>query len=408
MIAERQVPRASHHSLLALSGESEATGYRPNLKRLLSYAKAQGFDTLLDAEALAPTSKLSLRDMEGTIDAVAITFHKMFGYPSGVGALIARRDFLAKLKRLYHTMLQDDLQHGTGSRTRDSTSPFERFEVRFKLASLIHHRLSGYLSQSSSLHYQAFPAITHGIQFLDRHMPYLPQRLAALHHWLGESLSNLRYPNNSPFVRILTGLPERIAPLKAPSSFLGTTHLITPPSTPAFVSPAARSYLGSRRMASFETSSVGRSSTSCSPGALAAGGRNSYVSATPRSSLQGTYGYTITCIFLSPSGKRLPPIQMSKRAARRKIHLSTSTRYIHTPNETPCNPPHRGSSLDDRNVFDDSASDQMVVRMSLGMGSDFEDTWNVLRWARDCLEEEILEHELVSWRSASASQPHLL
>jgi selenocysteine lyase/cysteine desulfurase len=102
------------------------------LKKLLSYAKAQGFDTLLDAEALSPTSRISLRDMEGTVDAMAITFHKMFGYPTGVGALIARRDFLTRLKRLYHLILPNETIHGEGSNARDDTSFFDRFEVRFK------------------------------------------------------------------------------------------------------------------------------------------------------------------------------------------------------------------------------------------------------------------------------------
>ena len=102
------------------------------MKKVLSYAKAQGFDTLLDAEALAPTSRISLRDMEGTVDAMAITFHKMFGYPTGVGALIARRDFLARLKRLYHLMIQNETRHGEGSSARDDTSFYERFEVRIK------------------------------------------------------------------------------------------------------------------------------------------------------------------------------------------------------------------------------------------------------------------------------------
>jgi molybdenum cofactor sulfurtransferase len=131
IIAERQVRRSSHQSLFALSGESEATGYRPNLKKLLSFAKGQGFDTLLDAEALAPTSRISLRNMEGTVDAMAVTFHKMFGYPTGAGALIARRDFLARLKRLYHLMLQNETRLGAGSSAKDDTSLFERFEVRF-------------------------------------------------------------------------------------------------------------------------------------------------------------------------------------------------------------------------------------------------------------------------------------
>lgn len=69
--------------------------------------------------------------MEGTVDAMAVTFHKMFGYPTGVGALIARRDFLTRLKRLYHLMLPNETRHEEGSSARDDTSFFERFEVRF-------------------------------------------------------------------------------------------------------------------------------------------------------------------------------------------------------------------------------------------------------------------------------------
>ena len=66
------------------------------------------------------------------MDAMAITFHKMFGYPTGVGALIARRDFLTRLKRLYHLMLPNETSYGEGSNARDDASFFERFEVRLK------------------------------------------------------------------------------------------------------------------------------------------------------------------------------------------------------------------------------------------------------------------------------------
>src|SRR5260221_619570 len=93
-------------------------------------------------------------------------------------------------------------------------------------------------------------------------MPYLPQRLAALHHWLCESLSNLRYPNNAPFVKVLTRLPERIAPLKTSPQTLGITHLMSPPSIPAFVPPTPLPYFGSRGRSLSDTISAGRSSTS--------------------------------------------------------------------------------------------------------------------------------------------------
>lgn len=239
-------------------------------------------------------------------------------------------------------------------------------------------------------------------------MPYLPQRLAALHHWLHESLSNLRYPNNAPFVRILTGLPERISPIKVPPRILSTTHPMTLSPTPDFVPPTPRAYFGNRRVIPRGTSSAGGSSANGSPFAVASpalpgGAWGSSNSFTPRPNPQGTYGYIITCIFLTPLGKRLRPAHVTTRAARHKIHLSTSTGCVYTSNGSPRNRPHGGSPPDAR-VCDSSASNGIVIRMSLGMGSDFEDIWNVLRWAKDFLEEEVLEHELERWRSASTSR----
>ena len=62
-------------------------------------AQARGYRVLLDAAAFVPTSRLSLAATPA--DFVALSFYKMFGYPTGVGALIARRDALARLRRRY-------------------------------------------------------------------------------------------------------------------------------------------------------------------------------------------------------------------------------------------------------------------------------------------------------------------
>jgi hypothetical protein len=52
---------------------------------------------LLDAAAFVPTNRLDLAAVHP--DFVALSFYKMFGYPTGVGALIARRDGARKLHR---------------------------------------------------------------------------------------------------------------------------------------------------------------------------------------------------------------------------------------------------------------------------------------------------------------------
>ena len=231
---------------------------------------------------------------------------------------------------------------------------------------------------------------------MDRHMPYLPQRLAALHHWLRESLSKLRYPNNAPFVRVLTGLPDRISPLKPPLRFMNNDHQTTLPSPVDSVPSTSSSCFEDCRGNPPETSSTGCSSAS----GAASFTWGPSMSVTPRQKLQGTYGYIITCVFLTPLGERLAPAHISKSAARHKIHLSTSTACVYAFNGTSRSRSQDGSPLDGR-VSEDSASIEIVVRMSLGMGSEFEDIWNVLRWAKGFLEEEILEQELRNWRSAS-------
>lgn len=54
-----------------------------------NYAHDRGWDVLLDAAAFVPTNRLDLAVVQP--DFVCISFHKMFGYPTGVGALLVRR-----------------------------------------------------------------------------------------------------------------------------------------------------------------------------------------------------------------------------------------------------------------------------------------------------------------------------
>jgi selenocysteine lyase/cysteine desulfurase len=54
-------------------------------------------EVLLDAAAFVPTHALSLRTY--TPAFVVVSFYKVFGYPTGVGALIVRHDAMKRLKR---------------------------------------------------------------------------------------------------------------------------------------------------------------------------------------------------------------------------------------------------------------------------------------------------------------------
>jgi selenocysteine lyase/cysteine desulfurase len=88
---------ATKRGLFAYPAQSNFSGVRHPLA-WIPLAQARGFDVLLDAAAYLPTGTL---DLSGSIkpEFVLASWYKVFGYPTGVGCLIARRDALSRLNR---------------------------------------------------------------------------------------------------------------------------------------------------------------------------------------------------------------------------------------------------------------------------------------------------------------------
>jgi selenocysteine lyase/cysteine desulfurase len=82
--------------LFAYPAQSNFSGVQHPLS-LVRTAQSLGYRVLLDAAGLVPSYPLSLRACPA--DFVVLSFYKMFGYPTGVGALVARADALAELSR---------------------------------------------------------------------------------------------------------------------------------------------------------------------------------------------------------------------------------------------------------------------------------------------------------------------
>lgn len=83
-------------SLFAFPAQSNFSGVK-HPPDLIERARSAGYRTLLDAAAFAPTSPLDLGEVSP--DFVAVAFYKMFGLPTGLGALLARREALSELRR---------------------------------------------------------------------------------------------------------------------------------------------------------------------------------------------------------------------------------------------------------------------------------------------------------------------
>ena len=112
--------------LFALTGLSNVTNSKNPLS-LIAYASSLGYYTLLDAAALAPSSKISLRNTP--VDAMAISFYKMFGFPTGVGCLVAKKSFLGQLRRPWFAGGTVDAVQVPGTGFTVAEELHEQFEV---------------------------------------------------------------------------------------------------------------------------------------------------------------------------------------------------------------------------------------------------------------------------------------
>jgi molybdenum cofactor sulfurtransferase len=97
--------------------------------RILASAKSHGYSTLIDAAALASSARISLRN-QPSADAMVVSFYKMFGYPTGVGALVAKKEFLEKLERRWFSGGTVDFVQAPGHLTLHAKDLTARFEVR--------------------------------------------------------------------------------------------------------------------------------------------------------------------------------------------------------------------------------------------------------------------------------------
>ncbi len=96
LMEELERPNPNGNNLFAFPAQSNFSGVQHPLE-FIEWAHARGWDVLLDAAAFTPTNRLDLSKHKP--EFVSQSFYKIFGYPTGVGALIAKRDALKKLHR---------------------------------------------------------------------------------------------------------------------------------------------------------------------------------------------------------------------------------------------------------------------------------------------------------------------
>jgi selenocysteine lyase/cysteine desulfurase len=171
---------AGAHNLFAFPAQSNFSGVKHPLE-LVGEAHEAGWDVLLDAAAFVPTNRLDLRTV--TPDFVAISFYKMFGYPTGVGCLLIRNTVLPTLRRPW----------------------FAGGTVNFATVQGEHHLLApreaGF--EDGTLNYLAIPAVEIGLRHLASiGMDVIETRVRCLTGWLLDELVHLQHSNGRHMVRI--------------------------------------------------------------------------------------------------------------------------------------------------------------------------------------------------------------
>jgi len=161
------------HNLFAYPAQSNFSGVQHDLA-WIGRAQQKGWDVLLDAAAFAPTNPLDLSAIHP--DFVCLSFYKIFGYPTGVGAL-------AKLHRPWFA----------GGTITVASVQGDRY--------FLHVGAEGF--EDGTLNYLTLPAVEIGLKHIQR-IGYdaIHTRVACLTGWLLEQFSGLRHSNGLPVVKI--------------------------------------------------------------------------------------------------------------------------------------------------------------------------------------------------------------
>jgi selenocysteine lyase/cysteine desulfurase len=147
----------------------------------IELAHDRGWDVLLDAAAYAPTNGLDLGRWRP--DFVSLSFYKLFGYPTGIGCLVARHAALDRLRRPW----------------------FAGGTIGLAGVRLERHTLAaGHTGfEDGTIDYLGLPAVSLGMQYLASiGIDTLQGRVRWLTGDLIRRLGGLRHSDGAPMVRL--------------------------------------------------------------------------------------------------------------------------------------------------------------------------------------------------------------
>ena len=152
-------------------------------------AHAAGWDVLLDVAAFVPSNRLDLSKWHP--DFVVISFYKMFGYPTGIGALIARKSVLKKLQRPWFA---------GGTITVASVQSEKHYLAEAP---------AGF--EDGTLDFLNIPAVGIGLKHIEKvGLEKIHERVRCLTGWLLDNLVEIKHANGKPVVKIYGPTSKRM------------------------------------------------------------------------------------------------------------------------------------------------------------------------------------------------------
>ncbi len=169
------------HKLFAFPAQSNVSGVKHPLS-WIEYAKERGWDVLLDAAAFVPSSELNLKKHQP--DFVTVSFYKIFGYPTGIGALLIKKDSFDILNKPW----------------------FAGGTVTFAAVNESFHSLKNNYErfEDGTINYLGIPAVQIGLEYIQRiGISTINTRVHCLTGWLLDQLQSFKHDNGNPVVNVI-------------------------------------------------------------------------------------------------------------------------------------------------------------------------------------------------------------
>lgn len=179
-LKEKLAEAEGQNKLFAFPAQSNVSGVKHDLD-WIEEAQSLGWDVLLDAAAFVPSDRLDL--LMHQPEFVAISFYKIFGYPTGLGALLVKKTAFEKLKKPSFaggTITIVSVQ-GDGHYLEQEAARFEE----------------------GTVNYLEIPAIKTGLEYIERiGIDQIKKRVSYLTKYLLKELLKLRHKNGNSLIQL--------------------------------------------------------------------------------------------------------------------------------------------------------------------------------------------------------------